>query len=488
MRNIFISLTLLLTFNLSFGQKFSVSYSPEVYDKPFTGKVIVYLSKNSKQPKDQMVVFGNFPCFSVSVENVQPGKSIIVDDHAVSYPTTLSNIERGQYYIQAVWDRNLGGRDLSKSPGNLFSQAQKINLTKDTQITLQITATEIIPNYPAFIETENVKKIEVTSNLLSQFHDRPISLRGAVVLPKNYITGEQDQKYPVLYYVLGYGGDYQRLSGRSDISPALDSIPVIKVFLDGNCPLGHSVYANSDNNGPWGDALIQEFIPALEKQFRTNGARLLHGHSSGGWSVLWLQTQYPNFFTACWSSSPDPVDFRNFQKINLYEDDNMYYTADSTLRLLGTVAGVIPWGTMKSGYQMENVVYRGEQLHSFDAVFSKKDNRGLPRPICHTNTGQIDPTVVEEWKRYDIALRLRKNWNKLKTDLYGKVRISVGNEDNFLLNHSVASLESQMKELNSSFEFGYYPGDHFTVFTDAYETDGTTFLVRKYLEWVEDNQ
>jgi len=28
--------------------------------------------------------------------------------------------------------------------------------------------------------------------------------------------------------------------------------------------LGHSVYANSDNNGPWGDALIKEFIPALE--------------------------------------------------------------------------------------------------------------------------------------------------------------------------------------------------------------------------------
>ena len=127
-----------------------------------------------------------------------------------------------------------------------------------------------------------------------------------------------------------------------------DSIEAIIVYLDGNCRLGHSVYANSDNNGPWGDALVKEFIPELEKQYRCDGARLLRGHSSGGWTVLWLQTHYPSVFTACWSSSPDPVDFRDFQKINLYEGENLYYAKDSSLRMVATVAGRFPWVSMKA--------------------------------------------------------------------------------------------------------------------------------------------
>jgi len=132
------------------------------------------------------------------------------------------------------------------------------------------------------------------------------------------------------------------------------------VILDGNCPLGHSVYANSENNGPWGNALVNEFIPVLGEKYRCNSARLLTGHSSGGWSVLWLQTQFPKEFMACWSSSPDPVDFSSFINVKLYEDKNIYYDNDSVLRILGTIEGYIPWYTIKMKYQMENVVSRGE--------------------------------------------------------------------------------------------------------------------------------
>ena len=112
----------------------------------------------------------------------------------------------------------------------------------------------------------------------------------------------------------------------------LDTIPMIRVIFDGNCPLGHSVYANNDNNGPWGDALVNELIPELEKKYRTQKIRLLTGHSSGGWSVLWLQTQYPKVLEGTWSSSPDPVDFEKYQNINLYKDSNMYYDSLDQLR------------------------------------------------------------------------------------------------------------------------------------------------------------
>ncbi|MDP3312750.1 alpha/beta hydrolase-fold protein [Lutibacter sp.] len=484
MKKIYFSIVfILLFFTGGFGQQFKASYSSSVFNKAFTGNVVVYLSKENKEPKDGAVGIERFPCFSVAVQNVQPGQSVTIDDKANSFPTVLSDIERGDYYVQIVWDRNLGGRSIANSSGNLFNASEKITITKDFKKVFNIVAKEIVAEYPDFKETEYVKALKAPSALLTAFHGKAMTLEAAVILPKEYYT-EPTRKFPVLFNVSGYGGDYHRLSGTTEPSKPIDSIAVIMVYLDGNCALGHSVYANSDNNGPVGDALTSEFIPLLEKTFRANGARLLTGHSSGGWTVLWLQTQYPKVFDGCWSSSPDPVDFRSFLKVNLFEDTNMFSDKDGNQRLVATVAGAFPWATMKTMYTMEHVIYRGEQMHSFDAVFSKKGSDGMPESICDSKTGAIDSSVFINWKKYDIALNLRDNWESLKPELDNKVRVSVGKQDNFLLNYPVYLLEKQMKELNSNFQFAYYPGDHFTINTPEYWKDGFGFLKQKYLEWI----
>ena len=178
------------------------------------------------------------------------------------------------------------------------------------------------------------------------------------------------------------------------------------------------------------------------------------------------------------------MEFKSFQKINLYEDKNMFYDKDNSQRLVATVAGFFPWATMKNAYQMEHVVYRGEQMQSFNAVFSKKGADGKPEMICNPETGAINAKTFENWKKYDIALNLKNNWETLKPDLEGKVRISVGNQDNFMLNYAVKLLDAQMKEMNSTFQFAYYPGDHFTVGTADYKKDGYQFLEQKYVEWL----
>jgi len=475
---------LLCLFTLtSYGQEFKASFAPTVFDKSFTGRVVVYMSKENKEPKNGMVGLESFPCFSVAVNNIKPGEFITINDEATSFPVVLSDIERGDYFVQIVWDRNLGGRSIAESPGNLFNVAEKITITKDAKKVFNITANQIIPELPEFKETEFVKELKVPSALLTKFHGKPMTVDAAVILPKGYYK-EPTRKFPILFTVSGYGGDYHRYSEKTEPSRELDSIPVIQVFLDGNCALGHSVYANSDNNGPWGDALTKEFIPLLEKNYRANGARLLTGHSSGGWTVLWLQTQYPNLFDACWSSAPDPVDFRAFQKINIYEDENMYYDKDGSQFMVATIAGRFPWASAKLAYQMENAVYRGEQMHSFDAVFSQKGTDGLSKGICNSETGDINLDVVAHWKKYDIALNLKNDWNSLKSKLDGKIRISIGTRDNFLLNYAVMSLETQMAALDSDIQFAYFPGDHFTVYTPEYEKEGTRFLKERYLEWL----
>jgi len=488
MKKLIILISLVLINLSGYSQTIKASFNPEIHSEPFSGRIIAYLSKESKSPKDQSIGTDPFPCFTIDVENVTPGEKVIFDDKAISFPTSLSNIERGTYYIQIVWDRNLGGRAIGNSPGNLFNIADTITFTKNYEEIFEITANKIVAEPEPFIETEYIKELDVPSALLTEFYGRPTSLKAAIVLPKEYWS-QPKHNFPVLYTVYGYGGDYRFQSGVQTPSNPLDTIPIIRVILDGNCPLGHSVYANSDNNGPWGDALVNELIPELEKKYRTQKIRLLTGHSSGGWSVLWLQIQYPKVFEGTWSSSPDPVDFEMYQNINLYQDSNMYYDSLDRPRYFATVAGVIPWGSMKNIQQMENVVYRGEQMQSFNAVFSDKGKAGLPNSICNSTTGEIDKDIVMQWSRYDITRILLKNWGELQADLQGKIRVSIGNQDNFLLQPAVKSLEKKVEKLNTRFEFAYYPGDHFTVWRlENYHSEGEKFLKERLLEKIKDNR
>ena len=171
---------------------------------------------------------------------------------------------------------------------------------------------------------------------------------------------------------------------------------VIRVFLDSNCPLGHSVYANSDNNGPWGDALTREFLPLLQERFRCDGAFLVKGHSSGGWTSLYLQTHYPSVFAGCTASAPDYADFRSFDRRDLYQRA-ANPSADSSLPHAPT------------GH-MEDVLYRGEQSMSFAAVFSPRmrcPNRSEP-----TSSSPIIPVIIILLQHLNIERLKTSGWKR----------------------------------------------------------------------------
>jgi len=465
------------------AQKIEVTYYNANFKGPFTGKVLLFLSKEEAEPRTINFMLRINPYFAVSVTNIKPGEKIIFDDNALSYPAKLSEIERGGYFVQVVWDRNLGGRAIGTSPGNIYSHAVKLQFGADHNATMHLACDEMIPE-PVFENTRFSKEIKLRSDALSKFFNKDFFISAAVKLPPDFYD-KPEKKFPLHTIVFGYGGDYHGISGDTSGEPLLDTISFVALYLDGNCALGHSVYANSENNGPWGDALVKELIPEVEKQYRCNGFRSLFGHSSGGWSVLWLQTHYPDAFNACWSSSPDPVDFRNFQKINLYEDDNMFYGKDSGLNAAATIAGFIPIDYMKDYYQMEAVQYRGQQMHSFDAVFSARGKNGEPESICDAGTGRINKQVAEHWKNYDISLYLRNNWSSLHTSLDNKITVAVGDHDNFLLNYAVHVLDEEMKKLNAKMQFRYESGDHMTIFTKEYQQAIKDFIKEKYLEWLQ---
>jgi hypothetical protein len=62
-------------------------------------------------------------------KNVQPGKAILFDDNAISYPAILSDMERSEYYVQAVWDRNPAEERFRRVP-EIFIQTHQSKIHK----------------------------------------------------------------------------------------------------------------------------------------------------------------------------------------------------------------------------------------------------------------------------------------------------------------------------------------------------------------------
>jgi hypothetical protein len=271
--------------------------------------------------------------------------------------------------------------------------------------------------------------------------------------------------WPTVYVIPGFGG---RMGAAGEIARLL-SIPesertipqAVHVVLDPEGAFGHHGFADSIMNGPRGAALVRELIPLLEERYRlvrAPEARLLTGHSSGGWSSLWLQLTNPDFFGGCWSSAPDPVDFSAFQLSDLYRDQNLFTDADdaergSFRRPVGPMEKVLM--TVREEIGMERAIdpsgASGQQWDAWQAMFSPPDATGsMPRRLADPQTGAIDHALVRDfWSPYDIARVVEKRWSKLDPVLRTKVRVLVGDRDNFYLERAVRKLAAKIETLRA---------------------------------------
>src|SRR5581483_4403716 len=182
------------------------------------------------------------------------------------------------------------------------------------------------------------------------------------------------------------------------------------------------------------------------------------GHSSGGWSSLWLQVTYPDFFGGVWSTAPDPVDFRDFQMIDLTKRGmNMFTDADGKPRPIAR-SGSKPSIFYKPFSDMEVVMGHGGQLGSFEAVFSPRGADGKPKQLWDRQTGAIDPEVAKSWERYDIHLVLERNWKTLGPKLAGKLHVYMGEHDTFYGEGATMLVKEALKQLGSDAVVELFPG------------------------------
>ena len=402
------------------------------------------------------------PIFSVGVDALTPGKAVDVGVDAAFYPVPMDQLA-GTWRVQAVLDRDETERT-HLAPGNLLSQVETVTFDPATPQTVTLELTTVVPK-EALSKMRNLQFVHMKSALLSQAAGRDVYMRAGVALPPGWDDPSCPRRmWPTVYVVPGFGGrdmDAERYArmlstpGSTAVAPQ-----AVWVVLDPESAWGHHGFVDSPANGPRGQALVEELIPELERQFRLisrTEARLVTGHSSGGWTALWLQLRYPEVFGACFASSPDPVDFSAFQMVNLYADTSYFSDAEGKERpsYRTTVAQHFDKVHMTNRDEtgMEHAMdpdgRSGEQLDTYAAMWSALDPRTrLPRRAWDPETGLIDHGTVErEWSRYDITRLVRTKPEYFVPLFRQRVRLLVGQQDNFYLELAVANLKATLDQV-----------------------------------------
>ncbi len=322
--------------------KFEIRVPASVRNEPLTGRVYVIISADStREPRTQVGRVGA-PLFGRrrrAISRRVPRRSI--DGNDLGTPVfDMADIPAGDYWIQpfvnvysefkradghVLWmhDDQWEGQNWPRSPGNIYGAPQKVHLDPKLASVVKLVADKIIPPIQVPADNEYVQRFKFQSPSLTKFWGRPIYLGATVLLPRDYKTSTIS--YPVNYIQghFGLGAPYgfdaspggRGGAGAQSFREAWlsDNFPrIIAVTFQHPTPYFDDSYAvNSVNIGPYGDAIMNELIPEIEKRYRVikePWARWLSGGSTGGWESLALQIFHPDFFGGTWSSCPDPGD------------------------------------------------------------------------------------------------------------------------------------------------------------------------------------
>jgi Putative esterase len=472
------------------GLRFQISFPATAHADPITGRVFVILSRDIAhcgpadavaattepcEPRLQVSRIG-VPFFGRDVDSLKAGDSATIDDSDLGSPLAhLSDIPAGDYYVQAMvnvysefhradghtlWmhDDQWEGQRWQRSPGNLYSKAVKMHIDPAAGA-IRLIADQVIPPVTVPADTEYVKHIKFKSELLSKFWGRPVYLGAVVLLPRDY--DRTTIRYPIDYIQGHFSLEAPyRFDGQNEFSKAWmsDHFPrMIAVTLQHPNPYYDDSYlVNSPNVGPYDDALMQELIPAIEKQFRVITepyARVVSGGSTGGWISAYLQIFHPTFFGGAWCSCPDAVTFSDVEGVNFYKDDNAFFKMYDwrpvpTINSRFTNGQAIQTSEQRNRYELVSGDHgrSGEQIDVWSAVWGPVSEDGYFKPAFDKSTGKIDKEVVAYWRdHWDLLEHLKRNWPTVGPELKDNLYFFAGDADTYFLNNSTMELDAWLK-------------------------------------------
>ncbi len=503
--------------------KFSITYQPSQLASPaaegkpyFDGRLILLLSTQETPEPRFMLKDGHDTqlAFGIDVENWKPGQAAAVDGKVFGYPVkSLAEVPVGDYYVQAVLHVyatfNLAtghtvklpmergaGQQWNAEPGNLYSTPKKVRIDPAKGGTIAVELDKLIPPVEAPKDTKFIKHIKIRSEKLSKFWGRDMYLGAHILVPDGF-DEHPEARYPLCLFHGHFPADFDgfrveppdpnlkpdyierfKLTGYNQIVQQ-EAHSFYKKWTSSNFPrflvveIQHATpyyddsYAvNSASQGPYGDAIMYELLPEIEKRFRGIGqgwARFTYGGSTGGWEALAVQVFYPDAFNGCFAACPDPIDFRAYTLIDIYKDKNAYFY-DSQFKKLARPGHRNYLGQVDATAEQMNhrelvlgtKSRSGQQFDIWEAVYSPQGKDGYPERIFDKLTGELNPSVANYWREnYDLRHIMQRDWAKLGPKLEGKLHIYCGDMDNYYLNNAVYLTEEFLEKTKSP----YYNGE-----------------------------
>lgn len=457
------------SFDLSFTEKLRENSEDPL--APVSGRLRMYLiSDEAPIGRGRMPILGPFiehaqPMFGMDVKDFKPGDHLLIHDaNTLGSPVTMNDVPEGMYRVQFLLDVARENSDWREEEGHLISNVRRVYFNgpdgikdnpdvPDTEYPVAFEFNRVWESSPestvGLFEYEHVR-----SDLLSKFWGRDVNLSVAVIPP---IGLDRTKVYPAIYDIPGFGGNHKagyRFARQRQQNPGFNAVlnrTAYRVFISPEGPNGHNLCADSANNGPVAQAIIEELIPYLESKYPLIAkpeARVVQGHSSGGWSAIWLAMNYPETFGGAWSSAPDPVDFRAFQIGNIYEDDNMYLRDNELVPAFRSQGQPVYSVALENAY--EEVIgpanSSAQQWDSWQAVFGPKGENGNPAPLFEAATGVINHDIADQYRKYDIAHLVREAPEKFGPIFKDNIRVRVGDQDSYYLNNAVELLKQSLED------------------------------------------
>ena len=467
---------------------FEVSFPKETHAGPITGRAFVIVSETGEE-EPRLQTGGDapqgVPIWGKNIVALEPGETVVMDGEAFGFPIEfIGDLPPGDYHVQGfisiytefersdghtLWmhDDRWEDQRWTISPGNLYSDVELVHVDPGQSTTIRLDCSNVIPPVKVPADTQWVKRVKFKSDLLSEFWGRPIFLGATVLLPRGY-DEHPDNYYPVNYHQGHFSLDpphgFRTEVPDEDDPDERDGYDFFQFWISDDAPrmiavtfqhptpyYDDSYAVDSGNVGPYGTAIMTELIPYIEERFRVMKepwARVLSGGSTGGWEALALQIFHPDNFGGVWASCPDPVDFRYYELINIYDDANAYHREFDGIRAERPESrdtdGQVRF-TVRDAYYYEQALgdrhRSGRQWAIWEAVYSPISDDGYPQAIWNWRTGEIDHEVAEHWLKYDLRHYLETNWSWIGPKLEGKLHIYTGSMDTYYLNNAVVLFE-----------------------------------------------
>ena len=199
-----------------------------------------------------------------------------------------------------TWIRARGSTGTSRRATSIRSRSSSTSTPRQSNYSIALT--EVIPPIPTPADTKYIRHIRVQSQVLTKFWGRPMFLSAIVLVPGGFRRPPQralpahhlsrplrerlrrlpHRRLPIRtsspttandFICAGYNRIQQQEAYKfyqQWIAPGFPRVLIVKI-QHANPYYDDSYAVNSANVGPYGDAIENELIPAIEKQFRAIG-------------------------------------------------------------------------------------------------------------------------------------------------------------------------------------------------------------------------